>query len=428
MKNFILFIISLTLAGCVSLTKQYTDRGDYAGLLYISISSFGKDLPTPEEVSKILKSKASGDYKKFFYHKTIEYINVNRKRDSSFFYVMRKYIDSAKKYELFTEEQAFDVESRVTTLLADYALYGDKISDDLQSLYPKYQASASQNFSFELEKAFKGDLDNLSDYIILLKKIPSTDMSGQLALADGALIYLNKKLREGFQEIEDKDIVSIMNLREIPGADKKFDEYISLIKLTRRQLNNLVFERSQELFLKEEKRRDLAVDFVADEDELFVNEIIQGVIALDDWIRIDDSSSYKIYLKSVSFKEVISSPVVQSKYIKPTDFATVMYIPKNASIIFDYSLQKVNFQWSLNIFNNKNKKSKIISGRENSEFKECFNLRYKNVFGGEGLLPTNPPQYSDFCYGSYDKNPDNLRKYIVRNIVIDVKNFVLENR
>lgn len=172
------------------------------------------------------------------------------------------------------------------------------------------------------------------------------------------------------------------------------------------------------------QRRETKLRVTSESDDPFVDELATALPKSNEWISIDDEAKRILTLSRLRFSEREGAPAVRTQTVSQLDFATLLFIPRNASILFDYTATKYDLNWSMNIRDSQSRKTKVIAGKRSAEKVECSNLRYRNVFGGEGTLDTVPPVVQEFCSRSNTVRFEAVREGAVREIANEVADFV----
>ena len=101
-------------------------------------------------------------------------------------------------------------------------------------------------------------------------------------------------------------------------------------------------------------------------------------------------------------------------------------IPKNASVLFDYSTSEYAVQWNMSIVDSQSKGAKAFSGKRNGKKVECRNFRYQNVFGGTGSLYSMPNDaVANFCQSDANVDFDQIRAGAISEIASEINRTLL---
>lgn len=200
------------------------------------------------------------------------------------------------------------------------------------------------------------------------------------------------------------------------SLDKKLQSKLASISLSRENIKRIapIFP---EFSNEQIRNRTIKIDIKANGDEIFAGEISDALLKKNDWIEIDHESTRKINLNRVRISEQRNSSANLTQTVANPDFSIILFIPRNASVLFDYTTTDYNLQWSLIAQDSLTKKSKAINGNRRLKKTECRNIRYQNVFGGTGSIGNYPnSQVQSFCTENANIDFDAEREKIIGDI------------
>ncbi|WP_280190335.1 hypothetical protein [Delftia sp. PS-11] len=418
--------LTFLLSGC-AVNSSFEDRAikakDYSGALYsVSIYKTGASSKDIDRVVARIKEDAGPQYKEKLFDDTKIFISYKEK-NKPFFQDMRLYLNNAKRMGLLNDEQAQLVDALLYKELASQALARSNFVDgDLRGLYPDLNNYMGAAREVEYQRALKGELPTLASYALVYEStnaVDSVKAQALLPVIRTRLADLVKNMTKGSGG-EVSAVISIYSVAKDSQVEQLMLQFLSKVDLTKDQVKNEVAAVKPDFAAKILAQREVKLKIVSDSNDPFIDELPKAIEELDEWVTIDDDSDRRINIARLRFSERPSSPVVRSQTLRFPDFATLLFIPKNASVIYDTVTTGYDVNWSMNVSDSAKKGSKVISGKKSEQKVECSNIRYKNVFGGEGALGFVPDGIQAECSAKSNIDFDNVRKSAVKEIATEI--------
>lgn len=194
------------------------------------------------------------------------------------------------------------------------------------------------------------------------------------------------------------------------------------VKLTRSELTKGDIPTLFPTFAKEKIEKSvIKLDITSPKDEFIVGEIIEELKKGDEWLEITDESKRKLTIGRIRFQEDRTNPTNMTETVQSPNFITLLMIPKNASVLFDYSTAEYSVQWNMSVTDSQSKGAKAFSGQRKGKKVECRNMRYQNVFGGTGSLGSMPNDaVANFCQSSANVDFDQIRAGAISEIASEI--------
>lgn len=418
--------VSTLLSACAT---SYVDRAieskAYATAFY-SVSMYHNPAPADQvkKAAQRIKEDAGPNFQNEFLAQTLAPMNQIGESET-YFLNRRLYLDQAKKTGLLSEAGAEKVELELGRQIASNIVLQKDVSDRVKSAYPKLPELVAQAKEAEFQNALDGKLKAFADYVGVFRAVKEES-------PDKAKMLLPQLRKQASKLLAEDKGVSALNAVMDAYSDTKDSELRALVvqhfqstSLRRDQLTAFGKGEFSEIIGAEMVRRETKLRVTSESDDPFVDELARELPKSNEWISIDDEATRTLNLSRLRFSEHEGSPAVRTQTVSQLDFATRLFIPRNASVLFDYTTTKYDLSWSMNVRDSQSKKSKVIAGKRNAEKVECSNLRYRNVFGGEGTLDTVPPAVQEFCSRSNSIRFEAIREGVVQEIAKEAANFVL---
>lgn len=417
--------VSILLSACAT---SYVDRAieskAYATAFY-SVSMYHNPSPADDvkKAAQRIKEAAGPNFQNEFLAQTLAPMNQIGESET-YFLNRRLYLDQAKETGLLSEAGADKVELELGRQIASNIVLQKDVSDRVKRAYPKLPELVAQAKNAEFQNALDGKLKAFADYVGVYRSVKTESPEKAQMLLPQLRIQASKLLAE------DKGS-SALNTVMGAYADTKDAELRALVvkhfqspSLSREQLTAYGKDEFSETIAAEMQRRETKLRVTSESHDPFVDELATELPKSNEWISIDDEATRTLTLSRLRFSEREGAPAVRTQTVSQLDFATLLFIPRNASVLFDYTTTKYDLNWSMNIRDSQSKKSKVIAGKRNAEKVECSNLRYRNVFGGEGTLDTVPPVVQEFCSRNNTVRFEAVRESAVREIAKEAADFV----
>lgn len=420
--------LTFLLSGCaVSLEDRAIKAKDYPAALY-SVS-FYETRASSTDVDRVvakIKEDAGPQYKDKLFGDTKNFISYKEK-NKPFFKDMLPYLANAKRTGLLSDEQAKSLEILLYQELASQVLIRQNfVDDDLRKRYPDLNNYMGAAREIEYQRALKGELPTLASYALVYESMNTVDSAKAQALLPVVrtrLADLVKNMTKGSGS-ELSAVLSIYSVAKDSQVEQLTLQFLSRVDLTKEQLKNEVAAVRPDVAAKILGQREVKIRIVSDSNDPFVDELPKALEELDEWVTVDDDSDRRINIARLRFSERPGNPVVRSQTLGSLDFATRVFIPKNASVLYDTVTTGYEVNWSMNVSDSAKKGSKVISGKKSEQKIECSNIRYKNVFGGEGSLGFVPAGIQSECSAKSNVDFDNVRKSAVKEIATEILQIV----
>ena len=143
----------------------------------------------------------------------------------------------------------------------------------------------------------------------------------------------------------------------------------------------------------------------------------------NEWVEVTPDATKKLLFNRLRLNEQRTPPTTNSEIIPDPDFATLLLIPQNASVLIDYTASEYSVQWNFQVQDPQTRKSKTFTGNRKFKRIECRNMRYQNVFGGVGALYAYPnARTQDACTSGASVDFDVARAKVLQDIAKEVNN------
>ena len=427
LKRLVLAVaVTALLTACAT---SYVDRAienkAYATAFY-SVSMYHNPSPADEvkKAAQRIKEAAGPNFQNEFLAQTLAPMNQIGESET-YFLNRRLYLDQAKETGLLSEAGAQKVELELGRQIASNIVLQKDVSDRVKRAYPKAPELVAQAKDAEFQNAVDGKLKAFADYVGVFYTVKEQSPEKAQML----LPQLRKQAAKLL--VEDKG-GSALNAVMGAYSDSKDAELRALVvqhfqspSLSRDQLTAFGKGEFAEIVAAAMDRRETKLRVTSESDDPLVDELASVLPKSNEWISIDDEATRTLNLSRLRFSEREGAPAVRTQTVSQLDFATLLFIPRNASVLFDYTTTKYDLNWSMNVRDSQSKKSKVIAGKRSAEKVECSNLRYRNVFGGEGTLDTVPPAVQEFCSRNNSIRFEAVRESAVREIAKEAADFVL---
>ena len=268
---------------------------------------------------------------------------------------------------------------------------------ELEKYFPVFNAYKDESNTAGMERALKA-MRPLVDG-------PTTTLKGQ---------------KVGFYALE-----LFVRYVEVTG-DRSMDEKIlGLLGETKLSKANLdVVEKVFPDYSKAQMAaRSIKVEFKTNGDEFLLSELADEVQKANEWVEVTPDATKKLLFNRLRLNEQRTPPTTNSEIIPDPDFATLLLIPQNASVLIDYTASEYSVQWNFQVQDPQTRKSKTFTGNRKFKRIECRNMRYQNVFGGVGALYAYPnARTQDACTSGASVDFDAARAKVLQDIAKEVNN------
>jgi hypothetical protein len=258
--------------------------------------------------------------------------------------------------------------------IKDYAFLADTEIQDIIAI------NTIRNFKNQNTYS-KSGLQQLADYVE--KSQPNSSIRIKMK---EALPHMNLKLNElaVFEKIDQK----FVSERRLASTMKAFVEYKSIDRLT------------------------------ADDISEIIKKSIKGV----EWTSISSTSSNVISIEKIRHSEVVGQERTQT--ISYADYqvdrmAAVLFMPRNASYLFDLVSSDVSIDYGYVISYQKNGQKiseEVVRGVDSHQNKRCQHKRIQNVFGGNQAADFDANDDMRGKCSGYSKSVESMRTEIYNKI------------
>lgn len=414
------------LIGCAyNPLKPMIKQGMYADAYHFAAFSYSKEVrkETAEEIKSMLLGQKDQVFKK-----QIENRFNTSFRPSSYYIDNHQFVRWAYEDGLINRDQQHELlvwlmiklvadGVKDPTLLADKRVAGLYNTDSvgryeiLKAHFDKGIASGSISIDdlvgFYDSFLERGDINRVQQLHAEVKRQSVRLIEGWNTRTDVSLLEIKPLLN---YVAKAKDIELANALEPVLGRTVLFPEDLT----GKDSLIRAVFPKQAEAELK---KRTLVFNIEIDGDQFLAGEIIQGLREKNKWLKFEEKAEKRIKVGRIRFQERTSPPINRTQTVSNPSFATLLFIPKNASVMFDYTSVDNAVLWNLSVFDEKQKDVRSHSGSLSNKNIECGNFRYQNVFGGTGALSMSPSsEVESFC-SSGKGNIEDLRKQAVQQMV-----------
>jgi len=416
--------LSILLTACAT---TYEDRAikdkNYSGALY-SVSYYeakaGRD-----DVDKLvarIKDAAGSQYQLQFYEDTKKFIQYKEK-NRAFFKDMVLYMANAQRGGLLDAGQAADINQILYKELAQQAILKPTILNaELKESYPDLPKYMGAAYESEYRRALNGELPDLEAYASVYSAMKNSDNAKAAALLPVVrtkMADLIKSMGPGaWRDLA--GVLAVYTATRDPVIEQHVLQFVTRADLSKKQLKEEVATVLPDLAAKARAERELQVKIVSDSNDPFIDELPKALEDFDEWITVEDEAKRKLTIARLRITERPGNPLVRTQTVSDLDFATRLLIPKNASVLYDTTTTNYEISWSMNVSDSAGKGSKVISGKKSEQKIECSNIRYKNVFGGEGEVGLIPTSIQGVCNRKSGINFDAIRSEAVKEIAGEI--------
>ncbi len=430
--KFILLAFSAVVlaAGCASFgpVDYELKIGRYADAYYKATIQYapGNVRDRASLIQNIL-AKSGGAQKDIFFTQTFNMINSGAST-ANFFLNHKRMVEAAAVDGLLSSVHKEQLLDALFFRLEEASLTTASLASD-RELRQAFPNMGSHRLKIATAKFNNLEATNgrLGDYLLLYaafvdSKDATATANARAAMSRkvGALLNPSKPTLASHEDLD--GVLGYIAATQDRSFDKALASAISKVPLTRGQVSS---EPLASLFPEVSKAqmqaRSIKVALTSPSDDFILHELGEQLKKLNDWIEIDDDAPRKLNFGRLRFQESRSNLGNMTQTVPDPDFATLLFIPRNASILFDYSTTDYALVWSMSIQDNAPKRFKVIQGQAKASKTECRNVRYQNVFGGIGALSSYPNIVTaNFCSASANVDFDVVRREAVRSIASEI--------
>jgi hypothetical protein len=433
MKTFFFFlcaVITFAITGCAtSVESRLLKRGDLAEAYVFNVSG-GIDSKAEEKnrvIDEIL-SKTGGAKDEKFQDMLTKYMN-GRRHDESFFSTFLHILDQALKDRLISSSQFVDLKDKLLYMVAKASIDSPNILQNkiIKDAFPELKKVRVNIALGELMK-LKIEVDaSLSRYIpiyIMFKELNDEAATEQVRLAmhEKAQSQLKSENKVLGTNITYQPFLEYIKVTGDRSLDAPIVDALMKVKLSRSDLSKGDIPNLFPNFSSEKIQKSIIrLNITSPNDEFVVGEVIQELKKANEWLEVSEDAKRKLTIGRIRFQETRNNPMNATQTVQSPSFMTLLFIPKNASVLFDYSKSEYALQWNMSILDSHSKISKVISGQRKEVKVECNNMRYQNVFGGTGALDFMPnDDVARFCQSSANVDFEKTRASAINAIAKEI--------
>ncbi len=398
MKKLLLALIAtLALVGCANTPeKRMLKQGSYAEAYFeTQTGRAGKnDSDRATVVSEVL-SKTGGAKETRFKDLLSNY--MDRKKKSMWFFLdMQQVLRQGVKDGLISSEQQAELGDQLLFLLAKESIESPGLLKE-ERVIAAFPAAGKHRSKIALSQFANLQADpnivGLLVYVPLYQFFVETHDEASAGKVRAAM----RSKAENQLKASDSTLTNLSAVEPLftylkVTGDRTLDSAVLValakVKLTRSDLTAGNIPTLFPTFAKERLGSSvIKLNITSQNDEFIVGELIEELKKENEWLEVADNATRKLTLGRIRFQENRPNPLNMTETVQDPSFATLLFIPRNASVLFDYSTSEYAVQWNMGVMDSLSKGTKTISGQRKAKKIECRNLRFQNVFGGTGALP-----------------------------------------
>lgn len=427
-KTFSTLALSILITGCASLETKQIAEGNYAEAFrnFLYTKDHRPDSSELKSISQRIKDKAGASVQNEFLAKSLDLVNAHS--DSSHSIVrLKKYSDYAHLNGLLSETGYNKLSERIYIGAAKlWATERTPLEKEFLIAFPKLD-----NYkSLALDELYEAAINYEVQPFHSLTKIYKNEIGKSEQRAGAVVAAMSKRIKNARTKKDKstpvRDFIDAYEATQDKNIKAEIKEYLLIGIIEKTELDSISNQEFKQLKDDVISTLTTQISVVSESDDSIVDEIIPHIAAASEWIEISEDAHRKVRLHRVKFKEKENSSGWRSQVISDVDFATLLFIPKNASVLVDVNNHKYELSWSLNVLDSFYNKNTIITGKKTFQHTECANPRYRNVFGGEGALGTIPSGAS-FCMNNTSYSFDKERERIIKDIGANIAKFIEAN-
>jgi hypothetical protein len=414
-------------------------RGDFVSAYKFAIVRGEKSDQKTEFLSS-LKSHPSGFSSDKFYQSVSTDINGSYKSESNFIEFSRliklSYTDG-----LISEAQSKALIAELIYIIQNEGVANPGIlkSQTLLAALPEISFPDAKkdafNFKFKLLSGKQGvKLPELLPLIISAPTLNDADFTNRLnqfsyKIAKSDADYLaTGAINAKISFLDFLPLVSFANLYGNADFSNQVKSLLSKVNFSKADLRSPeVLKLDAEFSNRELAGRIAKYKLAIEPDDGAFHEDISKLLSIkNEWIEFDDESKNILLIKRHRFLENLGTPSNGTEIVPDPNFATLLFIPKNASVLFDYVTTEYRIDYSIDVVLQPNGKKATIRGADTMRKTECRNIRFQNVFGGVGPLNFYPnDRVQNFCTSSNGASFDGLKNQVTEKISTEIYSFLL---
>ena len=427
----VLFAIALT--GCAtSFLDRSIEQGDYFAAYTVAQKS---DKDARKSISEKLLQISGGASSDKFFKSAQKDIGIEHRPGASFFVDTMRYFDLAVQDGLLSQEQSKALRVGLINRLNAEVIRDPKLLDypvlvELAGGAGKTKADLALDAMKRLPPGETLSFKPMIPYYVIIKNEGKADKTQEAEALVKAEIAKNLDATKG-QLFDFGFIQEVLIYVELSGdrsLDFKISDFIASSRIQKSDLPK-IGKLYPDLAAKLARDRAVTIDIKTNGDEFLAGEIGDALKAYNSWITIDPDSPRKLNLARLRFNEQRSGPNNATQIVSNPSFGTLLLIPKNASVMFDYSTTELALRWNFTAQDSLTKKTITLSGDRKAKKIECRNVRYRNVFGGEGAIDGWPSSEAvSFCTSTQQIDFDYVKSQLIKEIAVEIAEKLLLNQ
>lgn len=427
----LLLCAALTIVGCAtSIEKQMLEQGSYAEVYFDSqIGRLSKSESEKANVVSEVLSKTGGAKETRFKDLLSNYME-SKPKSMWFFLDMQTVLRQGVKDGLISSDQQAELGDQLLYLLAKESIQSPGLlkEERITTAFPtagKYRSKIALSEFAKLQA--DPNIVGVLPYIPLYQFFVDTnDEAAAGSVRTAMRSKVENQLKGGDSTLPNlsaaEPLFSYIRVTGDRTLDSSVLAALAKVKFARIDLTTGNIPSLFPTYAKEKLANSVVkLNITSQNDEFIVGELIEELKKQNEWLEIADDAARKLTVGRIRFQENRPSPSNMTETVHDLSFGTILYIPKNASVLFDYSKSEYAVQWSMGVMDSLSKASKTVSGQRKAEKVECRNLRYQNVFGGTGALPGYPNDaVARFCQSTQGVDFDRERAEAVKEIANEI--------
>lgn len=422
-------VIAMALTGCATQygPKTMAEGGHYSRA-YAMVHEDGPYKGERQSLVQFIQESTKAKGATVFLDSFKKSIQYDTPKDARFFQTNLRNINFAYEDKLISAGQKTDLLNLLALQLTLQALKSPELLNNKELLSAlNVSADKSALADRALEVLTSTNEKELEKYFPVFKAYQDESntagmeraLKAMRPLVDGPTTTL-KGQKVGFYALE-----LFVRYVEVTG-DRSMDEKIlGLLGETKLSKANLdVVEKVFPDYSKAQMAaRSIKVEFKTNGDEFLLSELADEVQKANEWVEVTPDATKKLLFNRLRLNEQRTPPTTNSEIIPDPDFATLLLIPQNASVLIDYTASEYSVQWNFQVQDPQTRKSKTFTGNRKFKRIECRNMRYQNVFGGVGALYAYPnARTQDACTSGASVDFDAARAKVLQDIAKEVNN------
>lgn len=435
-RSMLVALVILVLVGCGTTPKdQYIKYENYAAAYEWQIHRApDRSVKTRKELAKTLKALVAENRDRLFLQ--IQKIGaVEPFPDAERYVQFKRTLDYAVEDGILSEDQRGAIRRLVQKKLLRQAIGSPEILRDqgVISAFPVAEMDRGAIAYDEYEKMRSEGGAQLKSYLEVFKILKESKDLDKLRLVENSMRErMAVELTNSKNGLDQPALSAVLEYVEVTG-DRRFDEEIKGA-ISRSNLRRDAFLEGlvgddpgvariyPEFARSELKRREFSINFEVNGDQSSFDEIFEQISLINSWVVNSKDAKRKVLINRFKLQEQQEASGNVTEIVSDPNLATRRFIPKNASVMFDYSRTRYSLRWSYSLTDEVTRqRSKAYSGNHTVSRIECSNMRYQNVFGGLGALPTAPnDRVASFCGINRPIDYDQVRRGAAEEIAREI--------